>query len=415
MNQFPKNFVWGVATASHQIEGNTINDWIDWEKQNAARLAKDAPKTFAKTSPVWEQIKAEATDPANYISGRAANSYELFEEDLKLIKELGVNAYRFSIEWSRICPDPKTIDKAALDHYKNIVDRLHQEGVTPWVTILHRPIPRWVAAQGGWASKKTVDDFARYTHVLVETFGDKVKHWMPLNEPMLNVGGGFFAGRIPPSRKNPLAGFKAFFNMVKAHNNSFDIIHQTIPDAQVGSAHAAIYAEPYNNRFYNKWLVDVVHFFANWIFLDKINDHSDFVGIQYYTRGVIGLPLKTYPQPGPHSDMAQEIYPLGIYKFIKMTHDRYHKPIVVTENGVADRDDQLRPAVIHDHIAEIDSAIKEGVDVRGYFHWSLLDNYEWDRGFWPKFGLAHVNRTTFKRTFRPSAQIYIDIIKANRS
>src|SRR3989338_630106 len=160
---FPKNFFWGAATASHQIEGGTTNDWSEWEKQNAQRLAVDIPKFFEKRSPVWEQVKAEATNPANYVSGVADDSYNKWREDIELLKQMGANAYRFSVEWSRVEPEDGQFDNAALEHYKEMIELLRQNNIEPFVTILHRTVPLWLAKQGGWANKKTMLDFTTYT------------------------------------------------------------------------------------------------------------------------------------------------------------------------------------------------------------------------------------------------------------
>lgn len=415
---FTKNFFWGAATASHQIEGNTLNDWSVWEKENAQRLAKEAPQAFARRSPVWEEVKLEATSAENYISGSGDDSYNKWEEDVALLKELGVNAYRFSIEWSRVEPTEGQFNAAALKHYKQIIGALRANNIEPFVTILHRTLPVWVAGQGGWANAKTVQDFARYTNQLVKAFGNTVRHWIPLNEPVLNVGGGFVAGSIPPNRKNIVAGLRAYKHMIAAHNAAYAIIHQSIPGSNVGCAQAAVYAEAEGNRWYNQIVVNVIHYLANWKFLNGIQKHTDFIGIQYYTRGVIGfrkskflIPLPSeVRQPGPASDMGQETYPEGLYKYADMVWKRYGKPIIVTENGIADRNDSYRAQYITAHIAQVEKLLADGIDMRGYFYWSLLDNFEWDKGFWPKFGLASVDPTTKARTLRPSSKVYADII-----
>jgi beta-glucosidase len=416
---FPENFTWGVSTSSHQIEGHTSNDWSVWEVANAGRLAREAPQHFAAKSPVWDQVKAEAIDPQNYISGPSDDSYNRWQQDIELISGLGLNAYRFSIEWSRVEPERDHFDPEALQHYSDMINLLRTRGIEPFVTILHRAIPIWVADQGGWANYKTVEAFGGYVDELVKQFGDRVKFWMPLNEPVLNVGGGFAAGLIPPGRKNIFAALRAYRNMIAAHNVAYDIIHTTNRGNAVGTAHAAVYAEPYNNRWYNKLIVNIIHYLANWKFLNGVRHKADFMGIQYYTRGVVALKFKygiipsiqNLPQPGPASDMGQEIYPRGLYKFIQFVWKRYKKPVYVTENGIADRNDSYRAQYISDHIAEVKRAIDRGMDVRGYFYWSLLDNFEWDKGFWPNFGLYAVDRVTFERKRRPNAKVYADIIK----
>jgi beta-glucosidase len=370
-------------------------------------------------SPRWSAVQAEATNPQNYISGHTDDSYNRWPEDLALLKELNVNAYRFSIEWSRVEPEEGVFNADALAHYKSMISELKANQIEPFVTILHRTIPLWVASQGGWSNEKTVVDFSNYTNRLIETFGQLVRYWMPLNEPVLNVGGGFIAGTIPPNKKNPFTALVAHARMTEAHNQAYTLIHEKIPHAQVGPAHAAVYAEAEGGHWYNQLLVNIIHYLANWKFLDGIKNSSDFIGIQYYTRGVIGLRKSKFlvplpgniPQSGPASDMGQEIYPEGLYKYAELVWQRYKKPIIVTENGIADRDDTLRPEYIQDHIAEVEKLIANKIDVRGYFHWSLLDNFEWDKGFWPKFGLASVEKTTFIRTLKPSAQTYKNIIK----
>lgn len=420
IKKFPSGFVWGVSTAAHQIEGGLMNDWTEWEQTHATTFATDAPSKFAKTSPVWEQIKPEATSPANYISGIADDSFHKYREDVGLMVELGVTASRFSIEWARIEPKEGEVDQTAIQHYKDVIAELRKHGIEPWVTTLHRTLPAWVAKQGGWANKKTVRDYGEYVTKLAEEFGSDVKFWMPLNEPVLNVGGGFVVGIIPPGKKNIFTALRAYGNMIAAHNHAYDILHKHIRDSQVGCAHAAVYAEGFQNKWYNNALVALLHYLANWKFLNGIKDHVDFIGIQYYTRGVLKLTTKNFlpsiqnvPMPGPRSDLVEEIYPVGLYNYARMIWQRYHKPIYVTENGIADRNDTYRAQYIKDHVAEIHRAIEDGIDMRGYFHWSLIDNFEWDTGFWPRFGLAAVDRQTLTRTLRPSAKVYSDIIKNN--
>jgi beta-glucosidase len=422
MSIFPKSFFWGVSTASHQIEGGNVNDWTKWEKENAKRLSEEAEKKFKNTSPVWEEVKARAQTSENYISGKADESYENWQEDLELLKNLGVNAYRFSIEWSRVEPEEGKFNEDALQHYKKIIEDLHANKITPFITILHRTLPLWIEKQGGWSHKKTVRDFEKYTKKLVWTFGEKVTHWMPLNEPVLNVGGGFVAGIIPPARKNIFAGLLAYHNLIEAHNEASKIIHAYIPHAQVGTAHAAVYAEAENGKWYNQVLVNIIHYFANWKFLGGVKHHTDFFGIQYYTRGVLGfrknklsIPLPTeIKNNNAKSDMGQEIYPQGLYNFAEMVYKKYKKPIIVTENGIADRNDSKRPEFLKQHVAEVEKLIHNGINIQGYFHWSLLDNFEWDTGFWPRFGLVEIDRTTLSRTPRKSFEVYKEIIQQQK-
>lgn len=426
-NKFPKNFFWGAATSSHQIEGGQHNDWTEWEQANADRLAAEAPQQFQTTVPRWEEIKPEATNPANYISGTCDDSYTRYTEDIQLVKSLGLNAYRFSLEWSRFEPTPGAWEQAAVDHYRMFINELKANDIEPWITLWHRSLPIWTDEQGGWENKKTVADYARFVEKVVNEYKDSVQFWMPLNEPEFEIIGGYLGGKYPPQKKNLFAANRAFNNLAEAHRRAFTIIHRFRPDAMVGIPHAALAVDGYKNRFLNRKLAQLISYFTNWKYLNAIQKHVDFIGVQYYTRGTINITLKLKTQNSagfpfveqvnmgfPKSDMGLEIDAKGITPYLEECWKRYKKPIVITENGVADRNDTYRGQFITDILAEVQKAIAKGIDVRGYFHWSLLDNFEWDKGFWPRFGLATVDRATQKRTLRPSAQIYADIIKNSK-
>lgn len=424
---FPDNFFWGAATSSHQVEGGQHNDWTEWEAKNAVRLAEGAPKRFSRVAPRWEEIKAEATNSANYVSGICDDSYTRYAEDIQLVKSLGLNAYRFSLEWSRFEPTEGAWEQAAVDHYRMVIDELKQNNIEPWITIWHRSLPVWTDAQGGWENKKTISDYARFVEKVVGEYKDSVKFWMPLNEPEFEIIGGYLGGNYPPQKKSLFAANRAFNNLAEAHRQAYTIIHYIRPDAEVGIPHAALAVDGYKNKFLNRKLAQVISYFTNWRYLNAIRHHMDFVGVQYYTRGTINLTFKLHAtnsagfpfveqvdQGFPKSDMGLEIDARGITPYLEECWRRYKKPIVITENGVADKNDTYRAQFITDILAEVQKAIQNGMDIRGYFHWSLLDNFEWDKGFWPRFGLTAVDRTTQARTLRPSAHIYADIIKNNK-
>jgi beta-glucosidase len=422
MNQFPKNFTWGAATSSHQVEGHQENDWTEWEKQNAERLAKDAPKRFGSVVPNWDEIKTKATDPKNYISGVAADHYNHYKEDIQILKSLGLNAYRFSLEWSRFQPTEAEWNARAVAHYQNVIAELKANGIEPWITLWHRSLPLWVEHQGGWHNKKTVADFATFVERVVYEYKDSVKFWMPLNEPEFEILGGYLGGNYPPSLRNPFKGYRAFKNLVAAHKEAYIIIHRIQPNAFVGVPHAALAVDPYKNKFFNRLVAKTVTYLGNWKFLNAIKSHTDFIGVQYYTRGVInisltaknnyGIPFVEQIEQGlPKSDLGFEIDAKGITPYLHECWKRYRKPIVITENGLPDGKDRYRGQFIKDILTELQKAMESGIDIRGYFHWSLLDNLEWDKGFWPKFGLVEVDRTTQKRTVRESAKVYAEIIK----
>lgn len=422
--KFPRHFFWGAATSAHQVEGNQRNNWSEWEQKNAARLAKEAPKRFQKLVPNWEQIAEQATSPENYISGLAADHYHKFEEDFNILKDLGLNSYRFSLEWSRLEPTKGSWDKDAVSHYKEVLGALKKRNITPWVTLWHRTFPLWVDQQGGWHNKQTIRDFCRFTERAVKEFGSEVKFWMPLNEPEFEIIGGYLGGAYPPEKKNIFLAIKAFNSLVTAHNKVYDIIHKLQPEAFVGVPHAALAVDGHKNKLLNKWLARLISYFTNWRYLNGVKNHTDFIGVQYYTRAEINVTLK--PQTSnpagfpfveqidkglPKSDMGWDIDPKGLTPYLEECWKRYEKPIVITENGLPDAKDLYRAKFIEDILNELSSALEKGIDIRGYFHWSLLDNLEWDKGFWPKFGLVEVDRKTQARTVRPSAHTYAELVK----
>jgi len=427
MKIFPPNFIWGTSTSAHQIEGGNVNDWSQWELRNADRLAKEAPGKFENVVPRWDLIKAAATDPQNYISGKATDHYHLFREDIALMRSLNIKAFRFSIEWARIEPERGKFDQQAIEHYAEVLGVLKESGIEPFVTLWHRTNPLWIAEIGGWANPEIVRHFGNYVEKLTEVYGDKIKFWMTLNEPILSLVGGYLGGVYPPGKKNIFAALKVFKHSVAAHNFSSEIIHKNVAGAQVGIPHAAVYAEAYKNRWYNRALVSLVHYFADWKYLKAIERHTDFIGIQYYQRALLNINIlgkgaasqsggliQQIKGAGPESDMGWEFSPEGLYRFIKEAQQRFPKiPLYISENGIADAEDQFRAGFIKEHLRAAHRAISEGVDLRGYFYWSLLDNLEWDKGFWPRFGLLEVDYKNFKRTVRDSARIYSEIIKNN--
>lgn len=425
MNTFPKDFAWGAATSSHQVEGHLHNDWTEWEQKNAGRLAEKAPERWGKVVPHWEEIKVEATDPNTYISGAATDHYNRYKEDIQILKSLGLTAYRFSIEWSRVQPNENEWNEEALQHYRDVISELKTNGIEPWITLWHRSLPLWVEHQGGWHKKKTVDDYAAFVGRIITEYKDSVRCWMPLNEPEFEILGGYLGGNYPPSLRNPIKAYAAFRNLVTAHKTAYTIIHRIQPSAFVGIPHAALAVDPYKHTFLNTIIARTVTYLGNWKFLNAIKNHTDFIGVQYYTRGIINVSLKAKNNYGipfveqidqglPKSDLGFEIDPKGITPYLQECWRRYKKPVVITENGLPDGKDRYRAQFIKDILTELGKAMESGIDIRGYFHWSLLDNLEWDKGFWPKFGLVEVNRKTQERRLRPSAEAYAELIKMHQ-
>lgn len=419
--QFPQGFLWGAATSAYQVEGGLTNDWSEWEKLNADRLVQEA-RTYWQP---WQLQKfPEILNKANYISGRGADHYHLYEQDFDLVEQLGHNAHRLSLEWSRIQPEENMFDQAAIEHYRAVLKDLKKRNIKIFLTIWHWLNPLWVRDQGGWENKKTITDFEKYTARLVEEYGDLVDFWQPLNEPGTYIGMSYIQGSWPPQVKNFYRANKTFKNLMAAYRLSYQAIKLVRPAAQVGMSHYAVYNLPYKNRLINRLVIKPIDYFRNWRFLNSINQTNDFIGLQFYHtdhlnvtwkfkfgRGRWGfIELKNPNQDV--TDMNWDIYPEGLYHLIKRAA-KYKKPIFITENGLADKFDEKRERFIREHLIWIHKAITEGVDVRGYFYWSLLDNFEWDKGFWPCFGLVAINFQTLERTIRPSAWKYAEICKNN--
>ncbi len=392
--KFPKNFYWGAATSAHQVEGGQVNDWSEWEKGNAERLAREAKDYWQK----WQQEKfPEMFQSRNYISGRACDHYHRFKEDFGIAKDLNHNAHRFSIEWSRIEPKEGRIDEKEIEHYRQVLVALKERGLEPFVTLYHWPLPNWLAKKGGWLNPKAPYYFDRYVKIISENLFDYVRFWITINEPNVYSGASYFRGIWPPQEKSILKYFKVLNSLVKAHRLAYQSLHLIDLDCQVGISKNNVYFEniPLGDYFWNK------------CFLNKIKNNQDFIGLNYYAH-------RRFPKNKnlSVSDMGWEIYPEGVYHVLKGLK-KYNKPIYITENGLADKSDKKRAQFIKDHLVWVHKAIEEGIDVKGYFYWSLLDNFEWDKGFWPRFGLVGVDYQTFERKIRPSAEIYARICKEN--
>jgi beta-glucosidase len=417
--KFPKGFFWGTATAAHQVEGNTNNQLTQWEKDNAKRLASEAESKL-KNLPDWEAIKTQATDPANYISGTADDEYNRYPEDIKLMKQIGVNSYRFSIEWSRIEPEKDKFDSKEIEHYRAEIQALKAAGIEPFVTLWHRSEPTWILSQGEWESPQTIADYKKYVEYVVSNLGSEVKYWMTFNEPIVHEAAAYIRGDIPPQVKSLTRAKTVLKNMIEANNQAYQIIHQKDSEAVVGSTQAMLSLYGLPSTIANKIAARYLDSAGNQSFLDGTKDNMDFIGVQYYGSNAIAVKfdkstligIKNFSDPQQiQSEVGTEINPAALYSILKSTYQRYKKPIIITENGIADRDDNQRTQYITDHLYWVKKAIDDGVPIEGYFYWSLLDNFEWNSGYWPKFGLISVDRVTQKRTIRPSALDYQKIIE----
>jgi beta-glucosidase len=404
-SSFPRNFLWGSATAGHQIEGsNTNSDY--WLLENLK------PTLFKEPS------------------GDACNSFELWRSDLDLAKFLGLNAYRFSIEWSRIEPEPGQFSVAMLDHYKAIIDGCRERGLVPMVTFSHWTVPLWFAARGNWTVKDSSDLFARFCDRAMRHLGDGIGYAVTLNEP----NGLLIANAlVPPQAKaaeramqeaarkatnSPsFVGGPAFVeildmlpNMLEAHKKGKAAIKAVRSDLPVGATLAvnddvAIPGgegarDAFRKRVYGAWLEQV--------------KADDFVGVQNYHRATWGPNGITPPAKDvPLSTMGLEISPASLAGAARYVHEATGRPILVTEHGYYLTDDALRTRQLPLAIGELKKMMDKGIPVLGYVHWSLIDNFEWTDGYEPRLGLASVDRNTFKRTLKPSALVFKNIVTAN--
>lgn len=400
--RFPEGFYFGAATSAHQVEGGNHNDWSEWEKKNAKRLARQAkehPPTAARLPDGrgWpEYILKNYPNPfqeENYISGRACDHYHRYEEDFDLAKQLGHNAHRFSIEWSRIEPEEGKWNEKEIEHYRKVILALRKRKIEPFVTLWHWTIPLWLRDRGGWMNKESPKFFARYTKQMARALSD-VRFWITLNEPNVYASHGYWKGNWPPGEHSLFKCLAVNKRLSQAHIAAYQAVKTVNPDAQIGIAQ--------NFIWFTKGLSALKRFAWNHFFLRLIRHHQDFIGLNYY-----------------HSDRDIEArsefsnWPIdaeGIYAVIKEL-SLYHRPLYMTENGIADARDLKRAQFIGDHLSWIQKAIREGADIRGYFHWSLTDNFEWDKGFWPRFGLVEVDYRTLAREIRPSAYVYKSIIE----
>jgi len=405
--KFPDGFLWGTATSAHQVEGDNLNDWTEWEKENAERLAREARIYWQP----WQQKKfLEMFSPENYISGRATDHYNRYEEDFDLAKVMNNNAHRFSIEWSRIEPEEGKFDEKEIEHYRQVIWALKKRGIEPFVTLWHYTNPIWFQKKGGWLNKNSPKYFERYANKISRSL-QNVKFWITLNEPDdIYAFYAYYTGRYPPQEKSFRKTWRALNNLVSAHKKAYRKIHENCPSSMVGFANNIIYFESkgiiariikiFANKYWNFW------------FLRKTFSYNDFIGCSFYRHNTLSSFKVNQNENIETTDIGWEIYPKGIYYVLKELK-KYQKPIYITENGLADAQDKYREKFIIGHLNWIHKAITEGVDVRGYFYWSLLDNFEWDKGFWPRFGLVEIDYQTMERKVRPSAQEYAKICKNN--
>jgi beta-glucosidase len=417
----PPGFLLGAATASHQVEGGNHNDWSEWEKGS-----------FPEGTP---HIKY------GEVSGAACDSWSRFPEVVALLRELGANAYRLSVEWSRLEPEEGAWDEAAADRYLEWMRMLRAGGVQPLVTLHHFTLPRWVAAQGGWENERTVEWLAAFTRRVARKLGGEVDLWCTLNEPNVLTAFGYMDGIWPPGVKDPKRGAQVLARLLRAHARMAQELreHDTV-DAdgdghatRVGIAHHVRIFQPatrspldrvlagFTDRFFNQALVDANRTGRIQLLVPGVADIDeavpglkgsyDYLGLNYYSRDMLHADLSSpklsrlsVAEGRPVNDLGWEVYPEGLYQVL-VRYGREGLPLYVTENGTADASGERRPDFLRRHFEALLRAAREGVDVRGYFHWSLLDNFEWAEGFEPRFGLYRVDYASPEKRRGPTPAV----------
>lgn len=403
MRTFPSGFLWGTASAAHQVEGqNHNNDWWQWEARGGIQTG-------------------ESSDPA-------CDHYERYAEDFRLLRRMRNNAHRLSVEWSRIEPAPGEFDRAALRHYRDVLGELREQGISPMVTLHHFTSPLWFSRRGGWAKSGSAAAFAAFTRRVADELGDLVGHWITLNEPNIYALQGWHLGEFPPGNRGDLVGvFRVLANLRAGHLAAYRELKRSTPAVPVGIAHNKYFLEPAAPRRRDRWVSRVAQ-----LALDRwpssasrlelvVSAPADFIGLNHYSGQLVAfdprLPREHFARrfnpPGlPESDFGWTVNPDWMGRALQELRG-LGLPIVITENGIATSDDTVRERFLQDVLLRVWAAIQDGVDVRGYFHWTLTDNFEWARGYSMRFGLVAVDRVTQERVVKPSGHLYARICQAN--
>ncbi|MFO1507711.1 MAG: GH1 family beta-glucosidase [Lysobacterales bacterium] len=437
---FPPGFLWGAATSAYQIEGSPLADGAG--------------------PGIWHRFVHTPGHIADGGTGDVAcDHYRRWGEDIALMRRLGIRAYRFGVAWTRIFPDgTDRPNPRGLDFYARLVDGLREAGIEPVATLYHWDLPAALDDRGGWLNPDSAAWFADFSRHVVAALGDRVGKWITLNEPWVVVDGGYVTGQLAPGHRDRYEAPRVLRHLLLAHAEAVRAMRGE-RDAEIGIAvniepkvpstdgaddrRAAALADAYMNRcaldpvllgrFPGEWAELFGDAWPDGATADakRIVEPLDFIGLNYYTRAVVRaepsawpVPAAVVPQPGPHTAMGWEVWPQGLADTLDWLRTRYgNPPVYITENGAAfdepdtvDRepfDDRPRVEYLRGHLGAVHDAIVGGCDVRGYFAWSLLDNFEWAFGYTKRFGIVHVDYATQTRTLKASAEFYSRVIAAN--
>ncbi len=386
------HFLWGTATSSYQVEGNNLNnDWYFWQEKGLVPVCGDSCQHLLR-----------------------------FKDDLDIIKNLSQNAYRFSIEWSRVQPQINSWDEKAIEEYRNILLSLRDSNITPMVTLWHFTLPMWFLEKGGWENKENVDYFLEYVKRIVSEFSEFVDTWVTLNEPLVYVYNSYLEGIWPLGKKSISLSLKVLKNISYAHVKAYKIIHdiykqKELSDPQVGIAKHFIFFRPCKHKNFgqNNIFTFLREFVFNYHLINFLNGKKslDYIGVNYYRtmfvkasfKGVLGQECSDKHHLLKKNTLGWFIYPQGLLNIL-LKLKKYNLPLFITENGTSENKDQDYKDFLKNHIDMVIKARSLGVDLRGYFWWSLLDNYEWDKGYQHKFGLVSCDHN--QRLIKPFALYY---------
>lgn len=430
---FPKDFLWGAASAAAQVEGAWNAD--------------------GKSPSIWDIAPAEKIKNGDTCH-QACDHYHHMKEDVAMMKEMGLKSYRFSVSWPRIQPEEGRVNPKGLEFYSDLVNELLANGIEPLVTIYHWDLPVWVQEKGGWMSEKIIPLFAEYTRIVVESLSDRVKWWIPMNEPQCFIMNGHMVGAHAPFKHNYLAMSRLTRVCLMAHAESVKTIRKYAKQpVKVGIAMAAgafipeseapeAIADAKRKSFYfmcgtmsNRWWGDPIFkgetVTAYGVYrirkkdIPRIKCDMDFIGVNVYAPFQKNWNGTSDDVPKERKNsMGWVIDGRCLYWTIRFFYERYGLPIMVTENGMSDNDavsadgrvhDTKRISFIREYLSSVKRAVSEGIPVLGYQHWSVMDNFEWAEGYAPRFGLVHVDYATQKRTIKDSAYEYRKIIECNGS
>jgi beta-glucosidase len=401
---FPDAFLWGTSSAAHQVEGdNRNNDWWEFEQQ-AGRIANGDSSEIA------------------------CDHYHRYREDFSLLRELNQNAHRLSIEWSRIEPVEGEFDARQMRHYRDVLGELREQGIQPMLTLHHFTSPLWFTRRGGWRASGSPRAFLPFVRRVVDELGDLVSMWCTINEPSIYAVQGWLNGEFPPGHHGDVVSvYRVAGNLRRAHELAYEVIKRRWPDSPVGLSHHKFLFMPATPKRRDRWAARAAQLVMDsWPVApgrlrNIVEATADYIGIAHYHVQLTAFDphrpqdqfIRRFNVPGVQvSDMGWSADPQWM-RLVLNELKALGKPVYITENGLGTMDDDRRQRYLVDVLSNVQLAIHDGVDVRGYFHWTNMDNFEWGRGYQVHFGLIGVDRKTLERTIKPSGRLYARIAKAN--